>query len=496
MQLCKLKPHENGRASSKLNNKRQQVVKRVTHTLHTNSVHNRKLPLKIILLSASLALSTMANAGGANGSLNNFFNNLGYNANITNPNTFKGQTASYYNGGNLFVRSKIMTLTPFQLTSPSISAGCGGIDAFLGGFSHISSDELVQFGKSIIANAAPFAVNLALQTWAAPLKQIMGDLIDASDKWLNQSISSCETAQAAVEGLGAFASADVQKTVCSTKGTQDNAFSDWVGARQGCGAGGQSATQLKAARNDPALKDMTKTSHNIMWDALLEEPALSSDKALAEFFMALTGTVIYDAQGKSTYFPSLLTDNDEMIDTLLTGGKAETYRCDNRSKKKCLKPTRSTTTISSSEGLESRLTTKLDALHAKVMADNALSVAETKFVTFAEMPILNFTLSHAERDLMIDTDTYGRLIATELLTRYLKQSLNMAKNAIQNTAVDPKDVKLLLDAINRAAAYAKQLSREATADKLAIDKMIENAQIQQQTINASVSDSLRKNLNF
>ena len=465
-------------------------------TLSTNSVYNLSYLLKLVTLSTSLALSPVVQAGGANASLNAFFNDLGYNANITNPSTFKGQTANYYNGGSLFVRSKIMTMQPIQVTAPSISMGCGGIDAFLGGFSHINSDQLVQFGKSVIANAAPFAVNLALQTWAPQIKSNLDKLQAISDKWLNQSINSCETAQAAVEGLGAFASADVKKTICSTKGTQDNAFSDWVGARQGCGAGGQATGQLKNARNDVALKDMTKTNHNIMWDALLEEPVLSNDKALAEFMMSLTGTVIYDGQGKSTYYPSLLTNNDEMIDTLLTGGKAQTYRCDNTDKKQCLKPTRASATISASNGLQTRLIKKLDALHTKVMADDALSVPEQKFVSFTKMPVLNVPLSHAERQLMIDTDAYGKLIATELLSRYLNRSLAMAKNAIQNTAVDPSDVKKLLTAINRASDYIKALGREATADKLAIDKIIENARNQQKIINEAVSKSLNENLKF
>ena len=472
------------------------MMKIITPSLSTKSVHNLAYLLKVVTLSASITLSPIVLAGGVNTSLNTFFNDLGYNANITNPSTFKGQTANYYNGGSLFVRSKIMTLTPLQFTAPSISMGCGGIDAFMGGFSHINADQLVQFGKAVIANAAPFAVNLALQTWAPQIKSNLDKLQTISDKWLNQSINSCESAQATVEGLGAFASADVQKTICSTKGTQDNAFSDWVGARQGCGAGGQAAGQLKNARSDEALKDMTKTNHNIMWDALLKEPALSSDKSLAEFMMSLTGTVVYGAQGKSTYYPSLLTNNDEMIDTLLTGGKAQTYSCDNRDEKKCLKPTKTDVTITPSNGLQSRLVTKLEALHTKVMADDALSVPEQKFVTFTKMPVLNITLSHAERKLMIDTDAYGKLIATELLSRYLNRSLAMAKDAIQNTAVDPSDVKKMLDAINRASDYVKKLGREATADKLAIDKIIENARNQQKIINAGVSESLNANLEF
>lgn len=480
----------------KKRNKHQPVTGAVTHTLRRKTVHKYRLPLQALLLSTSMTLSPIAQAGGAGTSLNTFFNDLGYNTNVTNPNTFKGQTANYYNAGNLFVRSKVTTLQLAKLTAPSISAGCGGIDAFLGGFSHINSDKLVQFGKSIIANAAPFAVNLALQTWAPSLNQIMGQLQEVSDKWLNQSINSCEAAQAGVQGLAMFAGGETKKTLCATMGTQDNVFSDWVSARQECGAGNQSAPQLANARNNPVMKDMTKTNHNIMWDALLEEPVLSADKVLAEFFMALTGTLIYDAAGKSTYYPSLLTHNEDMVNVLLTGGKAQTYLCANRSKKACLSLSTTSHTISATDGLQSRLIKKLDELHAKVMTDTALTDTEKSFVSYTEIPVLNFTLRQAERSMVLNSDAYAKVIATELLTRYLTKSLNMAESAIQNTAVDPADVALMVQAIKRAGKYAAALSRQAKADKNILDDMIRNAQEQQEMINVGVSKDISKNLAF
>ena len=51
---------------------------------------------------------------------------------------------------------------------------------------------------AIIHNAPPFLVNLALQTGAPQLKQNLDNLQAIADKWLNQSISSCEAAQAAL----------------------------------------------------------------------------------------------------------------------------------------------------------------------------------------------------------------------------------------------------------------------------------------------------------
>ncbi|MDF5595860.1 conjugal transfer protein TraH, partial [Vibrio parahaemolyticus] len=238
------------------------------------------------LITLTLALSTSSYAAGVSGSLDSFFDDLGYHSNVSNPSAYKGQAANYYNGGSLYVRSSVKNAQLAALTVPSINAGCGGIDAFMGGFSHINSDQIVQFGKAVVSNAVPFAVDLALQTWAPQLKQIRDNLQSIADKWLNQSINSCETAQAAVGGLMAFAEPQAKKHVCATMGTQNNAFADWVAAQQECGVGGQSNAQLANARNNPQFEDLTKTNHNIVWSATMKNAFLSSDTALAEFLMS------------------------------------------------------------------------------------------------------------------------------------------------------------------------------------------------------------------
>ena len=117
----------------------------------------------VVILSA--AMVNGAQAGGVNSSLDGFFNGLGYHSNVTAPNSYKGQAASYYNGGSLSVRSPIVSAQLVSVNLPDVSLGCGGIDAFMGGFSHISADGLIKFGKGVVQNAPPFAVDLALQVW-------------------------------------------------------------------------------------------------------------------------------------------------------------------------------------------------------------------------------------------------------------------------------------------------------------------------------------------
>ncbi|MGL5468359.1 MAG: conjugal transfer protein TraH, partial [Shewanella sp.] len=276
----------------------------------------------MLSLTIALTVTTPAHSAGVSGSLNDFFNGLGYGTNVTDPASFKGQSANYYSGGNLFVRSPIRDAQLVSVQMPRIAAGCGGIDMFMGGFSHINSDALVQQGKAIIANAAPFAVDLALQTWAPQIKQIKDTLTAIADKYLNQSINSCETAQASVSALAGFAGVGSQKYICATMGTQNNAFADWVSGQQECGAGGQADNQLNNAKNDPALKEMVRKNTNIVWAAIMKNSFLATDPTLAEFLMSISGTYIYDASGNPRGYGSLLTDNNNLINSLLEGGKA------------------------------------------------------------------------------------------------------------------------------------------------------------------------------
>ena len=119
------------------------------------------------LVAAVLALPAQADV---NNDLNKFFNKLGFEGNATGAAAWQGQAAGYMTGGNLFLRSPVKQMQVMSFTPPSLNAGCGGIDAYLGSFSFINSDQLQQFIKNLMANAQGYFFDLALQTVAPELK--------------------------------------------------------------------------------------------------------------------------------------------------------------------------------------------------------------------------------------------------------------------------------------------------------------------------------------
>lgn len=462
--------------------------------LSTKTVHN--LTNALIVITLNFAANGYVHSAGVSGSLDGFFNDLGYHTNVSNPSSYKGQSANYYNGGSLYVRSPIKHAQLAAVTIPSVKAGCGGIDAFMGGFSHINSDQLVQLGKAVVSNAVPFAVDLALQTWAPQIKQIRDNLQSIADKWLNQSINSCETAQAAVGGLAAFAIPQAKKHVCATMGTQNNAFSDWVAAQHECGVGGQASAQLANARNNSELEDLTKTNHNIVWSATLKNSFLASDTALAEFLMSLSGTYIYDSNGKPRYYASLLTDNNNVVNTLLDGGDINYYKCDNTNIKMCLNPNTSNMTLPSNKGLENRIRSTLEALYQAIANDTALTNEQKSFLEYTSTPIQTVFTNAARANKLPNFAAYARVISVELLNRYLLNMLNIVQSSLMNTQVDHKDIALITNDIDRAKRYTDGLAEKATKQILEQEQLIQAYKSNDNANYSKLNQKLLQNLSF
>jgi conjugative transfer pilus assembly protein TraH len=470
-------------------------------SLFTFSVDNKKQTHNSRLTAFALvfALTSINVNADVNGSLSNFYDGLGYHGNVSNPSAFKGQSANYYNGGSLFVRTKIQNAQMGAATLPSIEAGCNGIDAFLGGFSHISSDQLIQFGKSVVANAPPFVVDLALQTWAPQIKQIRDNLQNMADKWLNQSINSCETAQAAVSGLVAFEKPQAKQFVCATMGTQNNAFADWVSAKQACGVGGQAPVQLAKARDTPELEDLTKTSHNIVWSAIMKNAFLASDTKLAEFLMTLSGTYVYDKDGKPTYYASLLDENNNLMEALLHGGKLTAYECDDTGAKACLTLTQKEMSIANGSAMQQKILETLTSLNTSLLDDKELTGTQKGFLEYTELPMLSFLKEYAQGDGVASDsllDKYARVIAIKLLSKYLNNMLNVTQFSLSNTQVDKSDITLISNDIARAKQFLTALEEKATRALMAQEEMIANAKVRKAQMDSAVSSKIRDNIYY
>lgn len=122
--------------------------------------------------------------------------------NYSGPSYFEGQKRSYVSPGALSLRypmrnnEYLATFTP-----PHFRAGCGGIDAFGGGFAMMNFDYLVDKFKRIISAAPAFAFEYALSQVSEDTKNIVNSL-EAASNLLNQiQLDECKASKA----VGVFA---------------------------------------------------------------------------------------------------------------------------------------------------------------------------------------------------------------------------------------------------------------------------------------------------
>jgi len=222
-----------------------------------------------------------------NGDLNGFFSSLGYSGNVSQAQAWQGQAAGYFSGGSVYLRNPVKNVQLVSMQLPSLNAGCGGIDSYLGAFSMISGEEIQRFVKQIMSNAAGYAFDLALQTMVPELKQAKDFLQKLASDVNSMNMSSCQAAQGIIGGLWPVTQVSQQK-ICQDIAGETNMFADWAASRQGCTVGGRG--DAVTARASDAQKDQVLKNKNLIWDTLSKNGLLAGDRALKELVMSTVGS--------------------------------------------------------------------------------------------------------------------------------------------------------------------------------------------------------------
>ena len=144
------------------------------------------------LLGLCLALISTVTFANVSNDLGSFFNHLGYTENATNPTAYQGQSAGFYTGGSLYARDTVRNYQLLSVNLPSVTAGCGGIDAFTGSFSFINSSELVNALKNVANNAVSYAFMLGLETMTPEIANEMEYFQSMANNINQMNVQSCE----------------------------------------------------------------------------------------------------------------------------------------------------------------------------------------------------------------------------------------------------------------------------------------------------------------
>lgn len=116
----------------------------------------------------------------------------------TGPSSFQGATRGYYSGGSFQAHWKNSNDYLMTISKPHIKSGCGGIDAFMGGFGFMDTEYLVQKLQRIMSAAPAAAFDLALKAVSEQVSGTLKDLGSWADKLNQLQLDDCKASKALV----------------------------------------------------------------------------------------------------------------------------------------------------------------------------------------------------------------------------------------------------------------------------------------------------------
>jgi conjugative transfer pilus assembly protein TraH len=462
-----------------------------------------------LCLMVSLALTSPTFAGIGQ-DLMGFFKSAGMASNVTMPGSYQDQTAGFYTGGSIVTRNAVRNVQPATIQMPGFRAGCGGIDMWMGGFSHIKSEQLVEMVRNIGSATASYAFMLAIQTISPQIYNIMNELNNLATQINQTNVNSCEVAATTLGGVWPK-SDQASKHLCQAMGSNLGSFSDWSAARQGCGAGGDRERVLRDRGSDPRYKDMFVGEFNLAWKAIQANAFLREDKELAQLFMTLVGSIIVRAGGRQTshykgqavadkaYEVITLpghADRDDVVTGLLVGGSTPIYKCPDDA---CLNPTLSKVTIADRHALQKRIHVILESLVQKIYEDGEPTAEEKDFLNSTRLPVfkmLNVLTAFRKGYAPLDIHHYADLIALDVLYKYVLEVIDIVHDSVAQlraVQVDESHMEKFLENLRIARARITVRRNNAFQHMDTVLSFIQSTQLVEKQLHVMMGSSIAAN---
>lgn len=253
------------------------------------------LPNAVVIALLSLSLST-AKAGF----LEDFYDSssgLGQ-TNVTAAGIYESAHLNIATGGGFVYRAPRTDFTPFQFTPPKLSAGCGGIDLFMGAFSIPSKEEFLNYLRAIGSSLPGLAFQLALQTLSPDLSEQVTSFRDLIREYSSKFQDSCTAAQTLLDMSGAQGFMEKLRYSATNHLRESGTASDAYEADSLTRTDGSAVFKNAPTRTDSGGNPIEASEINLTW-ALLGGGTLTSKypKELKELMMTLVGTTIYTQAG-------------------------------------------------------------------------------------------------------------------------------------------------------------------------------------------------------
>ena len=400
----------------------------------------------------------------ASSDLKHFFDNVGFLGNVTGSHSYQSQAAGFVSLGTVYGRNQVRNIQLVHADVPGMRAGCGGIDLTAGGFSFITSTKIVEFMQSILSNGSGYALNLALETELPEIAHSMQYMQKLASEINGNNLSSCELAENASAMLYPKNRAAHQQ-ICQDLGAHTGVFTDWAMARQQCSTGGKIEEKLEQAKANPEYKDRVLLSTNVVWDALNHNDFIANDKSLAEVYLSISGTLVFDDKGGVRTYPSLATNKD-FVKALLYGGSLPSYHCkDSGSDTHCLDiDISSHQEINATDGLVLQVQNILQDIYTSIKTGVALTPQQNGLIELTQPPVFQLISASAQQNIGVQGSyELAQSLATDLLAQYLANSLEIIRASLAGRDLGSANEEKLFKSLQVAQQFVDQFNGDARA---------------------------------
>ncbi|CBW77310.1 TraH protein precursor (plasmid) [Mycetohabitans rhizoxinica HKI 454] len=458
---------------------------------------------KVIALVMALASSSFSYAM----SMQELFDSVNAQGNVSNPAVLQGQTMNLYTGGSLFMR---MPKRAYQLatsTPPSWGAGCGGIDLYMGGFSYINKEQFVAMMRNIGSNALGYGFKLAIQNLCPTCDNVMQALQATAQQINRLNMDSCEAAKGIVNAALPNTWERGKQNAAKNYGVDMNLFENITDAWTNVMNNERKANEpIERAKNTrPEARDALP-SGNVVWKALKKLDGITDEHRM--ILMSMMGSTIFstDTLGRPrALIPKEITV-EELVGARSTSDQITVpiWRCDTTSTEGCLHPVEDTITVKSFKAMVRQ---KMGAISGKIADRSAYDdmTAVLGFLNATDLPVYKMlavttTMGNTSlADALISR--YADLIAAKYAEIYIQRALidlraaidkfSIVSDASQNEVLE--DLKPKLESTSRAA---KQVLATAYSQTVSTYNIAQEVRHMERVMNANLSQTLRASLAF
>ncbi len=459
---------------------------------------------QLTALTVSIAVATTSHAM----TMQELFDAVNAQGNVSNPAVLQGQTMNLYTGGSLFMRMPRRTYNLASVTPPSWNAGCGGIDLFMGGFSYINKDQFVAMLRNIGSNALGYGFKLAIQNLCPTCDNVMQALQATAQQMNRLNIDSCEAAKGVVNAALPDTWERGRQNAAKNFGVDTNMFENitdaWTSVMNNESKTNEAVRTAAAVR--PEAKDSLPTG-NVTWKALKKLDGITDEHRMV--LMSMIGSTIFKTDS-SAERPIAITPKEITVE-LLVGARSTSdnitlpiWRCDTVGADGCLSPTEDVITTRSFKAL---VRAKMEAITDKMASREAHedTAATLGFLNTTDLPIYKMlavttTLNNtAMADALIGR--YQDLIAAKYAEVYIQRAVVDLRAAINKfiTTADTTQAGQLapmqpqLEEISRSS---RQVLATAYAQTISTYNIAQEIQYMERALNANLSQTLRSSLAF